>query len=78
MADLFAFKPAEPWQWPITKAHLRGAIWLMALAVFVLLPKPMDGGAPPPTTSVVLAKTGTDLAMRAGGWLDRSPAELPR
>ncbi|WP_176730319.1 hypothetical protein [Devosia insulae] len=40
MTDLFAAKSAEPWRWPITKAHLRGAIWLVALALFVLLPKP--------------------------------------
>jgi hypothetical protein len=40
MTDLFAAKSAEPWRLPITKAHLRGAIWLLALAVFVLLPKP--------------------------------------
>lgn len=78
MADPFAFKPAEPWRWPITKAHLRGAIWLMALAVFVLLPKPMDGGVRSTNTDVVSAKAGIDLAMRAGGWLDRSVAELPR
>ncbi len=67
MTDLFAPKLAEPWRSPITKAHLRGAIWLMALAVFVLLPKPRDRGVPSPTTDVVLAKAGTDLAMRAGG-----------
>ena len=40
MTDLFAPKPASrPLPKP-SKAQLRGAIWLMALAAFVLLPKP--------------------------------------
>jgi hypothetical protein len=47
MTDLFAAKAAEPWRSPITKAHLRGAIWLAALAVFVLLPRP-DAAEPRP------------------------------
>ena len=46
MTDLFAAKSAEPWRLPITKAHLRGAIWLMALALFVLLPKPFADAEP--------------------------------
>lgn len=48
MTDLFAAKSAEPWRLPITKAHLRGAIWLMALAVFVLLPRPDAVDSPRP------------------------------
>jgi hypothetical protein len=40
MTELFAPKLAEPWRLPITKAHLRGVIWMAALAVFVLLPRP--------------------------------------
>lgn len=48
MTDLFAAKSAEPWRSPITKAHLRGAIWLVALAVFVLLPRPDAVTAPQP------------------------------
>jgi hypothetical protein len=48
MTGLFAPKPAKPWQLPIKRAHLRGAIWLTALAVFVLLPRPDADEAPRP------------------------------
>jgi hypothetical protein len=48
MTDLFAPKLAEPWRVPITKAHLRGAIWITALAVFVLLPRSDAAEAPRP------------------------------
>jgi hypothetical protein len=48
MTDLFAAKSAEPLRLPITKAHLRGAIWMAALAVFVLLPRPDAAEAPRP------------------------------
>lgn len=40
MTELFAPKPANRPPFTVSKAQLRGAIWLMALAVFVLLPKP--------------------------------------
>ena len=52
MTDLFAAKPAEPWRVPITKAHLRGAIWMAALAVFVLLPRPDAAEARPLVVAV--------------------------
>lgn len=48
MPDLFAVKSAEPQRLPITKAHLRGAIWLAALAVLVLVPRPDAVDAPKP------------------------------
>lgn len=48
MTDLFAAKPADPWRLPITKAHVRGAIWLAAMAVFVLLPRPDAPALPRP------------------------------
>ncbi|WP_156342932.1 hypothetical protein [Devosia sp. A16] len=46
MRDLFAPRPANRRQFSISKAQLRGAIWLTALAVFVLLPKPFADTAP--------------------------------
>lgn len=46
MTDLFAPKPARRPPLTISKAHLRGAIWLVALAVFVLLPKPFSDADP--------------------------------
>lgn len=42
MTDLFAAKSAEPQPFTINKSYLRGAIWLAALAVLVLLPKPSE------------------------------------
>ena len=46
MTDLFAPKPANrPLPRP-SKAQLRGAIWLAALAVLVLLPKPFADAEP--------------------------------
>lgn len=45
MTDLFAPKPArQPLR--VSKAQLRGAIWLLALALFVLLPKPFADTEP--------------------------------
>ena len=40
MTDLFAPRPAARQPFSVSKAQLRGLIWLLALAVFVLLPKP--------------------------------------
>lgn len=45
MTDLFAAKPVSQAPFTIDKSYLRGAIWLAALAIFVLLPKP-DYGEP--------------------------------
>jgi hypothetical protein len=47
MTDLFAPKPANRPLFTVSKAQMRGAIWLMALAVFVLLPKPFPDDAAP-------------------------------
>ncbi|HEV2513693.1 MAG TPA: hypothetical protein VGV07_00465 [Devosia sp.] len=46
MTDLFAPRPASRPLFRVSKAQLRGAIWLLALAVFVLLPKPFADVAP--------------------------------
>ena len=46
MTDLFAPKPANRPLFTVSKAQLRGAIWLMALSVFVLLPKPFADTEP--------------------------------
>ncbi|MBN9362627.1 MULTISPECIES: hypothetical protein [unclassified Devosia] len=46
MTDLFAPRPAHRPLPRISKAQLRGAIWLLALAAFVLLPKPFAEAEP--------------------------------
>lgn len=52
MTDLFAPKPASRPPFTVSKAQLRGAIWLMALAMFVLLPKPYPDDAAPSVRAV--------------------------
>ena len=42
MTDLFAAKQSRREPVTINKAYLRGAIWLAALSLFVLLPKPSE------------------------------------
>jgi hypothetical protein len=46
MTDLFAPKPASRPPFTVNKAQLRGAIWVLALAAFVLLPKPFADAEP--------------------------------
>ncbi|HEY1092010.1 MAG TPA: hypothetical protein VGE47_13030 [Burkholderiaceae bacterium] len=46
MPDLFAPRPAHRPPFTVSKAQLRGVIWLLALAVFVLLPKPFADAEP--------------------------------
>ncbi len=55
MTDLLAPKSAEPQPFTINKSYLRGAIWLAALAVVVLLPKPSEAAelAPPTRPSTM-------------------------
>lgn len=55
MTELFAPKPANRPSFTVIKAQLRGAIWLMALAVFVLLPKPF-ADVEPAAASVTVAR----------------------
>lgn len=52
MTDLFAPRMASPQPFIVNKAHLRGVIWLMALALFVLLPRPDAADAPRPLLAV--------------------------
>lgn len=49
MSEPFAVKPAMSLRLSISKAQLRGAIWLIVLAVFVLLPKPSEAVVSPPS-----------------------------
>lgn len=46
MPLLFAPKPANRPLFTVSKAQLRGLIWLLALALFVLLPKPFADTEP--------------------------------
>ncbi|MBL8594313.1 MAG: hypothetical protein JNK01_16645, partial [Devosia sp.] len=64
MTDLFAPKPARRPLLTISKAQLRGAIWLLALALFVLLPKPFAD--PEPVAAQVVAER---LSVLLPGWI---------
>lgn len=66
MTDLFAARSSEPWRLPITRAHLRGAIWLVALAVFVLLPKPFADAEPAATQVATPVATQVAAPLAVG------------
>ena len=59
MTDLFAPKPARR-PLSISKAQLRGAIWLLALAAFVLLPKPFAEAEPVAAQATVATRAFHD------------------